>query len=393
MRKFFVIFIGLLLTCVTSVIFPIKTQCALAQEDLGTEGAIKEPIKKQLESLELGELEKYYEELNLSESFDSVSLKDLIYNLITGEQTISPTLIVNVITGTIKTNIGSILKLVVTIVLIVAASKISSSLTTENSSGGIVGFVVIIIILSMISALITDSLKGTIDGIRNIQSVVEVVSPILISLLALIGASGSTIIYQPTIVFLVGGVIEFAVYVLSGIVSLYFVLSIIGAITDHIKINKFKSFLSSCFKFSLGAVFTIFVGYLSLNGITASAKDGISIKTAKFALRSYLPLIGGYVSESYEVFRAGSVLIKNSIGVIGVVILFSIIIVKVINLILYSLSFKLTSALIEPFGSNKITEFLSSLGTIFNFLLTTIVCVFMMCFILLVVIISTANVV
>ena len=135
------------------------------------------------------------------------------------------------------------------------------------------------------------------------------------------------------------------------------------------------------------------MGYLSLSGITSSGADGLSIKTAKYAIKSYLPLVGGYVSDSYEIFRVGSVVIKNSIGAISVVLLFAIIIGKVVTLILYNLGFKLASGLSEPFGMNKITKFLASLSTIFNFLIAGIVVCFLLSAITLFILMSVGNMV
>lgn len=104
-----------------------------------------------------------------------------------------------------------------------------------------------------------------------------------------------------------------------------------------------------------------------------------------------MPLVGGYISDSYEIFRMGSVLIKNAIGVIGIILLFASIIKAVINLIIMNLTFKLVAGITEPFASKEVGEFLSSLSVVISYLIACIVSVFMMGFITLLVIISTAN--
>ena len=217
--------------------------------------------------------------------------------------------------------------------------------------------------------------------------------PILLSLLVTVGGSSASATFQPAVVVLTGGVIEVIIYASTTAISLFVVLSVLGELTDNIKLDKLRGLVSSTYKWVLGLVFTIFMGYLSLSGITASGADRISIKTAKYAIKSYIPLVGGYVSDSYEIFRMGSVLIKNSLGMVGVIILFSLVIGKVVSLILYNLGFKLASGISEPLGLNKVTKFLSSLSTIFNFLIAGIVSCFLLCFLTLLIIMSSANIV
>lgn len=390
MRKFWLsLFCGVLFV----FFIPLRSSCALsafAQTEEKEEVVIK-TIEEEIENLDLDNLEQYYEELNLDSSFNSSSIKELVYGLISGKESLDISSIIKMITNSITGNISSIIRLVISIMVIVLLSKFAGSLISESSSKTIVNYITLLILLGLLAYLIKDSLYDTVNSIYIVKDIMEVVFPILLSLLCLIGASGASMGYQPVLVLLVSGVVEIFAYILSAVVILYFVLSVLSSITDYIKLNKLKAFLASFYKTTIGIVFTIFIGYISLAGITSSVKDGISIKTAKYALRSYLPLVGGYVSDSYELFRAGSILIKNSVGMVGIILIFSAIIYKVLNLTLYSLGFKLIGALTEPFGESKLTEFLSSLGTVFKFLIASIVSVFMMCFIGLLLIISTAN--
>lgn len=390
MKKYIVCFLVILIfSLINNHSFNLTK--VLAAEETKTENNIEKSLYSDLEEIDLSQMQDFYSELNAKEIFGTEDVKELIYNLISGKTTLNSTEIIQLSKNLITNNINSILKLVVTIVLVVAACKIASVLSINKSESTILNYTVLLIILSLIATVVTDSLMDITNGIIKVKSVMEVVSPILLSLLAIIGANGSTNAYSPVLVVLSGGVIEVIAILTTTITTLYFVLSIIGAITNHIKLDKFKSFLASFYKITIGFIFTIFIGYLSITGITSSAKDGISIKTAKFAIRSYLPIVGGYVSDSYELFRAGSVLIKNSIGVVAVIIIFGILISKIVSLLLYNLGFKLAGAIIEPMEEGKISKFLASLPVVFNFLFVAIMSIFMMCFISLIVIISTAN--
>lgn len=354
-------------------------------------------VENLVDDFDYGELENYFEEENL-EVFKNNSLGDTIKEIITSGNGISFVDIINIIFSSIGGELESVIKLIALIVAIVGFGSFSNMLSSSNKNGNsmasIINFFLLVIILSIITTIIVDFVDDTINLLEKIKNLMEVIFPLLLSLLVTVGGSASSATFQPAVVILTGGIIEVIVFLTSTIITLLLCLSVIGELTDSIKFDKLKSFLSSLYKWVLGLIFTVFLGYLSLTGITAGGTDRISIKTAKYAIKSYIPLVGGYVSDSYEIFRMGSVLIKNSLGMIGVVLLFSLVIGRVVSLILYNLGFKLAGGLTEPMmGAGRITRFLSSISTIFNFLIASIVACFLLCFFMILLIMSSANIV
>ena len=104
------------------------------------------------------------------------------------------------------------------------------------------------------------------------------------------------------------------------------------------------------------------MGFLIVQGITAGSIDTVSVRTAKYAIRSYVPILGGYLSEGFNVIMASSMLIKNAIGASGLLLMFSIIIVPIVQIVLLQLCLKLTSAILEPLTDNRISNFISSVS-------------------------------
>lgn len=356
---------------------------------------VEEAITSQLEEFDYGELENFFETEIDSTLFNNQSLKEVLKNMVVNGDGLGIDKVWKLIVDKTVGEIGTVLKLVALIVAIVGFGAFSQLLEeyTKNGSGiaSVINFFILTLILSIIAKIIADFIGDTTNLLYKIKQMMEIIFPLLLSLLITIGGASSSKTFEPAVVVLTGGVIELIVYLTTTVVTIYLVLSVLGELTKAVKLNNLKSFIISTYKWAIGLIFTIFMGYLSLSGITASSSDKISIKTAKYALKSYIPLVGGYVSDSYEIFRVGSVLLKNSIGVIGVVLLFALVIGKVLTLILYNLGFKLASGLSEPLATNKISGFLSSLSTIFNLLIAGVVACFLMCCLTLLIIISTAN--
>jgi stage III sporulation protein AE len=169
------------------------------------------------------------------------------------------------------------------------------------------------------------------------------------------------------------------------------IFTIISNLTSTVKLDKFTKFLGSTFKWILGGVFTIFMAFLAIQGITASTYDGVSIRTAKYAIRSYVPLLGGYLSEGFDVIMASSVLIKNAIGASGLLLMFTMIISPIVQIVVFSLILKLAAAILEPLTDSRISEFIYSISKTLTLLVVLILGVAFMYLITIGLIMCTAN--
>lgn len=385
------------LVCVAFVavfITPVKATAFATTED-ENEKQIIEHIDERLDEIDLSELERYYEENVNFESFSNSSLKDIIYSVIIGEMTLNFEDIINLIFSSISIEIESVIKLITLIVVIAGFGSFSEMLQSEKNKSGVgkvTSLIILTAVLTVVATIIADFVNETIGFLNSMREVSEVVFPVLISLVVALGGANASLKIQPAIVFLTGGVTNIISSLTIFAVELYFVLSVIGELTDNLKLDRMKSLVSSIFKWGVGLVFTVFMGYMTLNGIIASGRDGLTIKTAKYALKNYIPMVGGYISDSYELFRVGSELIKNSIGVVGVVVIFGMAIKRVLSLGVYKMGFMLASGITEPLGTNKISRFLSSLSTLLNFLIVGIVASFLMIIITIFILMSIVGV-
>ena len=169
------------------------------------------------------------------------------------------------------------------------------------------------------------------------------------------------------------------------------VFTIVSNLTSTVKLEKFTKFFGSTYKWIVGTVFTIFMAFLAIQGITASSYDGVSIRTAKYAIRSYIPLLGGYLSEGFDVIMASSMLIKNAVGASALVLMFASVISPIVQIVVFSLILKLAAAILEPLTDSRISDFIFSIGKALTLLVTMIIGVAFMYLITTGLIMCTAN--
>ena len=127
--------------------------------------------------------------------------------------------------------------------------------------------------------------------------------------------------------------------------------------------------------------------------MAASSVDGISIRTAKYAIRSYVPILGGYLSDGMGVILASSNLIKNAIGMGGLLLMLSSVLSPLVELILFMLALKLVAGIVQPLGSKQIADFVSSISKSMVLLIVLLVGVAFIYFILLGLVMCSANIV
>jgi len=145
-------------------------------------------------------------------------------------------------------------------------------------------------------------------------------------------------------------------------------------------VTKLNGFIKSLFKWIIGTVFAVFMGYLSIKGFTAGTSDGISIKATKYAIKNYIPMLGGYISDGFELVKAGSLIVKNAIGFAGVIIIFFTSISPIILIGISQLGLKLISGILEPMGNTKTASLLESISDSLKLLLVVVVGVVIMFF-------------
>ena len=196
---------------------------------------------------------------------------------------------------------------------------------------------------------------------------------------------------SPSALFLSDGVVQVVSAVVFPLAILVCVLHMAGHMNGEIKLQNFTSFFSSVIKWVLGITLTAFSVFLTVQGITSATYDGISFKAARYAIGNSVPVVGGFLSGGLDLLMAGGMLIKNSVGMCGILLLVIVIAVPLVQLVVYNLFLKLTAAVTEPVGAEGISGFLSSLSGTVNYFIAGLLAVGFMYFVTVLLLICSSN--
>lgn len=379
------------------VVQPTYTYCANASlvqmaEDLGTN------VEDMLGDIDFTPIDEIVSEFNDSQAkmFSLSNIKGKIKNIINGENAVNYSTIIEVV---VEVLIQLIIQYVPMFALIVGIGVIASLLGqikskfNEKSTSDIVHFVCFCLIVIVMATSVKRLISSTTSSIKSMENIINVIFPIILTLMTGIGAVSSVGVFQPVLALMSNIISTIIIKSIIPIFIFSFVLNIIGHLSNNIKLDKFNSFLSSLFKWLIGITFTIFFAVISIQGISAGSFDSVSLRTAKFTISSYVPVMGGYLSQGMDLILASGVLIKNSVGLVGVLIIISTIFSPILEIVVFSLMLKAVSAILQPLNNNRIVSFLHSTSKNITMLSTCIIVVGFMYFLSIGMCMASANIV
>ena len=340
---------------------------------------LEQNINKQLGDLDFSTLDEILTNLSNEQKdiFKNRSFLDKVISLVNGEVDNNFDTFFEYIINLMFDNLVEFLPSLCMIVAIsIVCSLIGGFASTEQKG---VSSLIYFVCFGVIVVMVFSSVKGIVSNISSvvlsIKSQMDIIFPILLTLITSVGSVVTVSAFQPAIALLSAGIMNIFTAVMIPIFLFSMVFTVVGNVSPNIKLDKCCKFCSSLFKWIIGVVFTVFIAFLSVQGITASSVDSISLRSAKFAIKSYIPLLGGYISDGFNLIVASSVLIKNAVGATGLILMFVTIIVPIIKVAIYSLGLKLVAAVVEPLADNKIANFLYSTSKCLTMLVVCIVAI------------------
>lgn len=302
--------------------------------------------------------------------FDDMNLSDIFNQAVQGKvsnQTIYKK-IIRILGKEISSNIKTLISILVIIVIHGILKSITDSLENSNVSQ-IIYFVQYILIVTLIMSNFTEIIKLIKETANNLVGFINLLMPLLLTLMVYTGNITTSTVLEPILLFVSNFIGNIIVEVLIPIVLIIVVFSIISKISDKIQVEKISKFLKSGVVWFLGIVLTIFVGVVSLEGTLSSSVDGITAKTAKAAVSSVIPVVGKVLGDVVDSVLGCGVILKNAVGVVGVIVIIGICIIPVLKIATLSIMYSLASAVVQPVADEKIVKLLDEMSGVFKLLL------------------------
>lgn len=371
--------------------WPVK-----ASADDKSDTSLQNVYNEQASSIDTDSIERFIDELNRETEgyIPPINFKDFINIFKSGQINFN---IKEMFIGLLKYLLRDVLlnsklmsKLIVITIICAVLQNLESAFGNDSVSNlayyACYLLVVIIVVKSFSLAISIGK-----ETITKMSDFMIALLPSLLTLIASVGGVTSATVFDPLII----GAIQFMSYVVRDyvipIIFLTTILSIIDNLSNTFHISKLVSLLKQVCKWTLGFTLTVSVGVITVRGAVSQTIDQVAVKTAKFAIDNFIPVIGKCLSDAISTIASYSLILKDAISTIGLIALVIMCIFPLIKVASLILIYKVSSALIEPISDKRIVNCLNEVGNSLTMVFVSVLVVAVMFFIMVTIMASTGK--
>ena len=381
----------LLLLCLTLSSEPVAASALTAEEEAAIE-QLQEEVQKLLDALDTEELEAYLATLPQYEGSD---LKEMLASIVTGDFSLDYSSLWQSVLALVWEEGKVMLPAFAVILAVTLLCGILNSAKNgflKSTMTDIIHFAAYLSVGAVLLSVLISVLQAGFSAIGSMQRQMQIIYPILLTLMAASGGAVSAGIYRPAVAFLSSAVCEMFTAVVLPTSVVVIVLTFVGSLSDEVRTSKLGDFFKSVNKWLIGLALGLLGIFLTVQGITAAQYDGISLRAAKYLVSGSVPIVGGFLSGGLDLVLAGSALIKNAVGSFAVFLLFGAILRPVLLFAAFQLFLRLSAAVAEPVGG-RVSAFLSRLASDCGFFLAGLCCIAFLYFLTLILLVCSTGVI
>ncbi|MFQ3542813.1 stage III sporulation protein AE [Halobacillus rhizosphaerae] len=263
----------------------------------------------------------------------------------------------------------------------------------ENTVVSKIAYMVIyLVLLTLALESFHQVINYTMDTIDRMSSFMIGLLPLLLGIMASFSHLMSISFFHPIIVALVQSSGLLVKYLLIPLFSASALLLIVGSLNSSYKVDQLADLLRKTGLAVMGIFLTIFLGVISVQGTVTAVQDGVTMKTARFVTGNFVPVVGRLFTDATDTILGASLVLKNTLGIAGVVILLGIAIFPAIKVFAIAIIYKLAAALLQPLGDGPIIHAMGVISRHIMYIFAALLMVSMMFFLVIVIMVAASNI-
>ena len=240
-------------------------------------------------------------------------------------------------------------------------------------------------------AYFTSIAAEAVNTVSRIGNFCSLAAPVLLGLMTALGCAGTVKVMSPMLVLLSNSILIVLGKIVLPLLIAGGVVVAVNALSDKLKLIRTVKLIQNTVKWLLGLVTTVYIAATSIGGIAAGAADGVSIRTAKYAIDKLIPAVGGMVGSAVDAVIGGGIVLKNAAGVTAILILAGISLGPILKLFAGMMAIRISAAIAEPFSDNRITQLLDGTADIVSYLFAAVCAACSLLMISIMITIATGN--
>lgn len=389
----------LFIICTIMIILCLYPKNLFATDSLSTDNSGMDSPSTVIQDhkQEINDLERQISEM--SEEYDLLKDMDL-YNFITnyitqGSSEAEENSILNNIKNYIFKHFLGTLKIMSFILIVALLSAFTDNVQrafSDNEVGRVAYFCCYLVVVILISKIFIENVNLAVKSIRDVSDFTISAIPMIITLIASSGSITEAAIMDPIIISSITFISDVYITFLIPLILIYAVTLFIDKLSLDFKIDKLKSFIKQFALTFQGGIIAAFVGLLSVRSMATKTLDQVFQRTAKFAVENFIPVVGKAFSDAISTVVGYSVLLKNAISIVGMIVVIIVIVVPIIKILIVGFMLKFTASIIQPVCNNNLNDLIYSAGDCLTLISSCLITVSIMVFIILSILASAGKV-
>lgn len=207
-----------------------------------------------------------------------------------------------------------IFSIVVTVLLSAAVSVCCD----DEKTALVFRLICVLVVTSLLCAPVIEQMVNCCEAIKGVALFMLSYIPVFASAAAASGAMMSAAAYQLPVMAAAQLISQLSMGFFLPLMQSYMLLTLGSTISNNKGLRSLCDSLKKLINWSLALVTTAFSGLLTLQSVFSHAADGAYSKTAKFLVGSFVPVIGGALSDAVSAMQGSVRVIKAGLGGFGV---------------------------------------------------------------------------
>ena len=308
---------------------------------------LEEGLEQALEQVDVQQLEALSGQQNLRELILRLARGEMVWD---GQETARQ--LGSLLLGELRLSLSRMIGLLAPALLCAAAEAMRLRSRSAMEMAENACFLVLAAILAADMKVYLAEAEQTVSRMAEIM---QALFPMLLTLLAAVGAASGAAIFRPAISAASGTmtalVRELTLRLAMGVA----VITLLNHLSPRMRLSRLAKLLRDGAAWTLGVAFTVFIGVTAMQGMTAAAADGISIRAAKYAVDNLVPVVGGMFADTMDTLVGCAMLVKNALGVTGLTLLLSVAGMPMARTLCAAAMYRLCAALLQPVAPGRVS--------------------------------------
>ena len=227
-----------------------------------------------------------------------------------------------------------------------------------------------VLVITLTAAGDVQTMMGA--GTETMEQLDVFSTALLPSLAAAVAASGGIVsagVRQVATVFFANLLMTLIHSVLLPLVYFYVAASAADAMLPGNPLKRIASGIKKVVTWALTGALVLFTGYLTISGAAATSADALTLQVTRTVISTAVPVVGGIISQASGSVLSGAGLLKNSIGIFGMLAVLATCLTPFLRLAVQYLLYKITAFLAGTAGNGTLVELIDALGSAFGLML------------------------